>query len=145
MRAALSLVLLLVAGCASSPSTAPVPVTFIDAPSAILPDNIKGLWGKWSGTWDSNVHNILVVEYIDQTTARVVYSWGNRYPERGPTRGWTRVWGTVEPGVLRLTLPNSAKVTYRLQSDGTLQGTYEWYGNVSRIGIVKATLHRSQP
>ena len=140
MRRALPLAFLFLAGCASGPSTAPMPPTVnITPPAANVPANVKALSGKWAGRWDGDLDHILIVEEVEQLSAVAVYSWGSSH-SRGITPGWQRVRGTVEPGLLRMTLRNQAKVTYRVQTDGTLQGTYEWTGGVSR-----ATLNRMQP
>jgi hypothetical protein len=60
-----------------SPAPEPSHIT-ISAPDPSLPEQIKGLVGKWVGTWDSRFgwDTALYVEKVDKDSAQVVISWG---------------------------------------------------------------------
>lgn len=139
-----TLSLLVIAGCASGPSSAPLPPDVnVVAPDAALAPGLKGLAGKWSGKWKGRygqLDHILIVERIDAGKASVVYATGTLVSTQGggPSPGWFRLNGSVEPGLLKLSLRNGAQVTYRLQADGTLSGTYDRQGDVSSATLTRA-------
>lgn len=132
-----ALLALLVAGCASGPSSAPLPPDVnLVVPSASLAPDIRALAGKWSGKWKSRygqLDHVLIVERLEGSSASVIYSTGALVSTQGggPSPGWFRVNGTVEPGTLTLSMRNGAQVTYKLQADGTLSGTYVRQGDTS--------------
>jgi hypothetical protein len=70
--ATLSLVILAV-GCASAP---PLPEDMrITAPSGDLPRALSNYSGIWEGNWGQQAFKV-VIESIDATKAKGVYSWG---------------------------------------------------------------------
>ena len=74
--------------------------------------------GLWCGIWRwSYLPNVLLVrEATYDGVASGIYFWGN---EKSEQRAFT---GRITDGVLRFALP--AKLTYRLEKDGTLSGTW---------------------
>ncbi len=78
-------------------SPPPVPPDLsIEKPAASLSEQIKALPGKWTGQW--NAYNgwdtVLYVEEINQTSARVVFAWGDYYTHKGSCHcspNWVRV------------------------------------------------------
>ncbi|MDR6859822.1 hypothetical protein [Variovorax guangxiensis] len=120
-------------GCATPTSKAPLPPDVkIEAPSAALPENVKGLSGKWVGQWINSrtrMDHVLIVESVDASSATAIYSIGE--PSDSFTNiqpSWRRVKATVGPGTLEFSFPNGAAVNYKLQADGTLAGTYKSRG-----------------
>jgi hypothetical protein len=132
----LLLAALLLAGCATPiRPTAPIPLpqdVQIVAPEPTLSSEIKVFSGKWFGVWDGVLEHILVVEQINPPTAEAIYAFGRATSWNIQNPNFTRVQGQIEPGVLKLTLGRPATVIYRLQSDGTLDATYEWRGGILR-------------
>ena len=110
----------------------------IVAPSESVAAEARPFSGKWYGVWDDTLEHILVVEEISGPEAVVfIYgygaapSWGIQKP------GWARVKGVLEGETLKGTLRNGATVTYKLQPDGTLKGSWERQGNVARATLRK--------
>lgn len=130
----LSIAALLVTGCASGPSSAPLPADVaIVAPDSSVPADVRALSGKWSGKWrglagGQQQDTTLVVEKIDGDEATVVYSQGDhsRFPSL-----YRRTTAKVAPGVLKFTFAlkaGPAVYTYSLQPDGSLDGKLEHLG-----------------
>lgn len=140
----LSLTVML-AACATGPSTAPLPPDLkMIAPEAGLPSATKALAGKWSGQWVSSygrMDHTLVVEQIDQSNATVVYATGAMVSTQGGglEPSWRRVEGRIDSdGQLNLSFANGAKVRYQLQGDGMLKGVYDRQGSVSTATMIRA-------
>ena len=104
---------------------------------------IGELKGKWRGIVEGTLTHTLVVEEFrheslaSPTTAIVVFAWGT-VSQWGLSPGWHRLRATFERGMLRLTLPSGARVTYQMSADGTLNGTYER----ADFGTLQATMRR---
>ncbi|MBU4582128.1 MAG: hypothetical protein KKH02_06945 [Proteobacteria bacterium] len=132
---ALVLVSLLLVGCAiptRPTATIPLPQDMkIVAPEPTLSPEIKAFSGKWFGVWDGILEHILVVEQINPPDATVIYAYGKAASWNTANPNFFRPQAQIEPGVLKLSTRRPAKVTYRLQSDGTLDATYEWSGGIS--------------
>ena len=135
-------------------SAIPVPDDVrIFPPGAEVPREEAAFSGKWTGEWkgkwrglvDGALPHTLVVEEIRRespistTTAIVVFAWGATL-QWGISPGWYRLRGMFEGGVLRLTLPSGARVTYRINADATLDGTYER----ADFGALRAAMKRSE-
>jgi len=131
---ALTVASLLAVGCASGPSTAPLPADLaIVAPDSSVPPDVRALSGKWSGKWrglagGQQQETLLVVEKIAGTEAAVVYSQGDHSRFRSL---YHRTTAKVEPGVLTFSIAlkdGPAVYTYRLQPDGSLDAKMEYRG-----------------
>ena len=133
---ALVLVSLLSVGCATPTrptATIPLPQDVkIVAPEPTLSPEIKAFSGKWFGVWDGILEHILVVEQINPPNTTVIYAIGKAPSWDIANPSFSRVQAQIEPKVLKFSSRRPATVTYRLQSDGTLDATYEWSGGISR-------------
>lgn len=131
----LLLAALLLAGCATPTrptATIPLPQDVkIVAPEPTLSPEIKAFSGKWVGVWDRILEHILIVEQINPPNATAIYAHGKAASWNIADPNFFRVQAQIEPGVLTLILGRPATVTYRLQSDGTLDASYEWRGGRS--------------
>jgi len=138
----LVMIALLVASCAGSKGLGTgVPGSRADA---VLPQDVRviaprpdmesnkarfsGIWsGVWIGLGDRLPHT-LVVETLSEQTFSGVYATGDSLtPGLSLQARWWRIYGTVESGRLTAKLPPSAgdaTVTYVLNSDGTVSGTF---------------------
>ncbi len=135
---ALVLVSLLFVGCATpTRPTAAIPLPqdmMIVAPEPTLPPEIKAFSGKWFGVWEGVLKHILIVEQINPPYATAIYAYGDAPSWNITNPNFVRLQAQIEPRVLKMSfIGRPATVTYRLQSDGTLDGTYEWSGRISRI------------
>ncbi|MEI6263080.1 MAG: hypothetical protein WCR46_24730 [Deltaproteobacteria bacterium] len=81
--------------------------------------------------WGGVLKHILVVEQINPPNATAIYAVGEALSWK-VAPGFARVQVQIEPRVLKMSLRRPATVTYRLQSDDTLDATYEWSGGISR-------------
>ncbi|MDM0001865.1 hypothetical protein QTI24_24870 [Variovorax sp. J22P240] len=136
---------LLVAGCASAPSTAPLPADLaIVAPDPSVPADVRALSGKWSGKWrglagGQQQETVLIVEKIAGNEATVVYSQGDHSRFRSL---YHRATANVEPGFLTFTFAlkdGPAVYTYRLQPDGSLDAKMEYRGFNAVSTLKRAT------
>ena len=97
------------------------------APSPDLPGPVAGYAGRWSGMWigaGDRLNHILVVEQIAADGFTAVYAWGDSQGEYSNLKaGWRRIHGTVADGKLSAKL-GQASVTYVLNANGTISGTY---------------------
>ncbi len=133
-------------------STAPLPgdVRILTPGPEVAVDEaaFSGKWigewkGKWRGVVEGTLTHTLVVEEIrnespgSSTMAIVVFAWGTVSQWALPP-GWHRLRTTFERGMLRLTLPSGARVTYQMSGDGTLNGMYER----ADFGTLQATMRR---
>jgi hypothetical protein len=126
---------LLIAGCASTATTASVPLPQdlqIVSPNPDLAPEIRAFSGKWFGVWDNVLDHILVLEQITPPNATVIYAYGIAPSWNVNQAAFFRVQGQIGGGTLKLLLRRPATVTYRMQPDGTLDATYEWSGGISK-------------
>ena len=78
-------------------SPPPVPPDIaIKKPAASLPAQIKALSGKWTGQWNAyhGWDTMLYVEEINQTSAKVVFAWGDYHTRRESCHcspNWVRI------------------------------------------------------
>jgi hypothetical protein len=103
----------------------------VQAPADTAPADVRALSGKWRGTWINargQVEHTLIVERINGSTATVVYATGEPTGNLNFPPAWRRVQVIVGPGTLDYQFPNGATINYKLQSDGTLAGTYTSQG-----------------
>ena len=131
--------LLAFAGCAAALSGVPLPPDVaIVAPAPEVPKDLVGFSGKWSGTWDGILDHVLIVEEINPPRAQTIYAWGTAAQWNIREGSFARVRGEFVEGGLKLTLPGRTAF-YRLQPDGTLEGTYsiEARGLVSRAVMTR--------
>lgn len=68
----------------------------IKKPAASLPAQIKALSGKWTGQWNAYYgwDTVLYVEEINQTSAKVVFAWGDYNTRRESCHcspNWVRI------------------------------------------------------
>lgn len=120
------------AGCASTAPNVPLPPDLrIAAQDPTLAPHVRGLAGKWTGYWarpDGRLNHVLVVEEINGSTAKVVYAYGALITSQGGgiDPGWFRTTGNIDAnGQLSLNLRAGQQAVYRLQSDGSLKGSYK--------------------
>ena len=138
------LLVLAIAGCASGPSSAPLPPDLrIVAPDPALAPELRALSGQWTGKFVGrygSLDHTLVVERIDGSAATVVYANGAMISSQGGgiDPGFRRLQARVQPGKIDFTLPNGAVVNYAMQADGTLAGTYDRSGQVSTARLTRA-------
>ncbi len=85
---------------------------------------IRDFSGKWFGKWDIFLDHILVVEEINPPNAKVIYAHGKSVEWNIWKPSFSRVQGQIKPGILTLAF-GSTRVTYLLQTDGTLSATCE--------------------
>jgi hypothetical protein len=113
-----------------SSSSVPLPQDInIVQPDSALDPNIKVFSGKWEGNWDNELPHILVVEKITPPDVFVIYAYGNGKGSSSRIQAnWRRFQGVIEPGKIKFDLVKS-RVSYKLQPDGTLLGTYEIPGS----------------
>ena len=117
---------------ADAKTTIPLPQDVqIVAPDPTLSPEIKAFSGIWFGVWGGVLKHILVVEQINPPNATAIYAVGEALSWK-VAPGFARVQVQIEPRVLKMSLRRPATVTYRLQSDDTLDATYEWSGGISR-------------
>ena len=131
--------LLAFAGCAAALSGVPLPPDVaIVAPAPEVPKDLVGFSGKWSGTWDGILDHVLIVEEINPPRAQTIYASGTAAQWNIREGSFVRVRGQFVEGGLKLTLPGRTAF-YRLQPDGTLEGTYsiEARGLVSRAVMTR--------
>ena len=121
----------------------PLPADMTIAAPAGVPADMARFSGKWSGDkWDGKLDTILVVEQISPSgEAKVIYAWGDYAPWQ-VARGWARYDAKIGNSELRFGIPSQndssktyANVTYMLNGDGTLAGTFVILrsGNTSKV------------
>jgi hypothetical protein len=128
--------------CASAKAHAasPVPLpsdTEVISPATDIAPEISAFSGKWVGRWDDTLEHVLVVERIAPPEVTAIYAFGEAATWGISKANFHRVDGRIEACTLTLTLKRPATVTYRMQSNGTLDASYEWSN-----GIVRAILKR---
>lgn len=95
----------------------------VTPPGAAVPKNIAAFSGTWTGNWGGKLNGVLVVQDVQPDgTANVIYAWGNA-PVWNTRAGYLRIPGSVEKGVLHVST-RGGDVTYAVQSDGELAGSY---------------------
>ena len=106
-----------------------------------IPSKEQSFVGQWGpSAWDGKLEHVLVVERVEGNEATVVYSFGSM-PEANITPNWFRVKGVIEGTTLTLpSFPNGARAGYRMNTDGSLAGTYDLNGRVSTVTLTKAPL-----
>jgi hypothetical protein len=62
---------------------------FLQGPSSSLQPELAAYSGVWEGKWGNVVNSRLAVEWIDASSAMVVYAWGDNEPRMRQT-GWIR-------------------------------------------------------
>jgi hypothetical protein len=118
--------LLLPAAELAAASDVPLPDQIeIVEPAAEVPDNVRKFLGRWEGKWGTELNHIFIVTSVSASgAAEAIYAYGDA-PKWNVERDWHRVRGTISGNKLDLPrFPNSAEVSYTLQSDGTLKGEY---------------------
>jgi hypothetical protein len=135
-------------GRAQSPAGVPLPPDLsIVTPSDTLPPQVRQFSGKRFGTYSqSALDHVLVVEDIrspDEVIA--VYANGTSRVFSNLKAAWSRVTGKIDSTGLSLRLQSGAAVTYQLQPDGTLAGTYSLPGGFrGQTTVSKITMSRSK-
>ncbi len=111
----------------------------IISPSSKIPSALRAFSGKWFGISDGILDNILVVEKInDKKEVNAVYSWGVAYQWNINQPGWQRYNGKFQSQKLILTDKNNKiKITYKFNSDSTLDATYERPGVFSHTTLTR--------
>lgn len=102
-------------------------------PDQSVPADMSAFSGWWDGTWsNSNLVGILVVESITPPYATVVYAVADT--KQLYSNSLARLQGSITDGKLVLHFPSAnptIDVTYTLQPDGTLAGSYAYNGPVT--------------
>lgn len=129
-------------GCATATSEPPLPDNVQIVTPQNTPADFVAFSGKWVGKWDIGRDSKLVVEKIDYPKVIAIYSVG---PYRADSSdkgmpGWNRFKGEISNGFLILKTNSGATITYKLQPDGTLAGTYERGNFISYV-----TMNRVAP
>jgi hypothetical protein len=88
----------------------------VTPPDPGVPGDRASFSGRWSGTLDSGLDHILVVEQVRADEALVIVSLGLL---RGPS--WQRQRALFRHGALVIQTPAGTSAAYRLQADGTLR------------------------
>lgn len=111
----------------------------IIAPGSKVPKTLRLFSGKWFGISGGILDHLLVVEKInDKLEVNAIYSWGVAYQWNINQPGWKRYEGKFENEKLILADKNSrTKITYKMNSNGTLDATYERPGVFSRITLTR--------
>ena len=111
----------------------------IITPGSKVPNSLRVYSGKWYGVWNGILDHVLVIEKIDDNLeVDAIYSWGIAYQWDINKPGWKRYTGKFENEKLILTDDNTKiKITYRLNSAGTLNATYKRPGIFSRTTLTK--------
>jgi hypothetical protein len=96
-------------------------------PDDSVPAAMAKYSGRWSGTWTGGgdrLNHVLIVEKISPEGFVAIYAWGDSLGQNGNLKaGWRRINGTVDNGKLTAKL-GQASVSYVLNPDGTINGTY---------------------
>jgi len=125
---------LLVSACeAPKPRGALIPKTaMVTAPGPEVPSEYAAFSGVWDGMWADCLPGKLIVTDVDATGAmKGVYSFGDCEKWK-VKQGSTPVTGQIEGNQLMLEkLPNGAAVSYRLEADGGLIGSYAQAGETT--------------
>lgn len=138
MFAILTAVLLISACEAPKPRGALVPETAtVTAPGPNVPTEYAAFSGVWDGIWADCLPGKLIVTDVSATGAvKGIYSFGDCTKWR-VKQGSTPVTGKIEGKTLTLAkLPNGAVVSYRLEADDGLVGSYE-VGDVTTRGAFR--------
>ena len=108
-------------------------------PGSNVSHSLRVFSGKWSGVWDGILDNMLVVEKIDDNLeVDAIYSWGVAYQWNLNEPGWHRYTGKIDKHTLVLSDETSKTIiTYRLNQDGTLNGTFQRPGIFSKALLRK--------
>ncbi len=114
----------------------------VDAPSDDMPSGLRGYLGMWSGLWAGAVHQVVVVESIDESGGQLVLAQGSKEEWEIAEGTWERVQFRIVEGEIRFERRKAdgslrAKVRYRLNEDGMLATSYELSG-----GTVNGTLQK---
>jgi hypothetical protein len=112
---------------ATAPGDTPLPLDVaVQPPAESLPAEVRGLSGKWAGTWSNTVNSILVVERIDSPSSATVVYARDRAPALKLNESYFgRHQATINRGELQFKLRNgAATVTYALTPSGELAGKY---------------------
>ncbi len=105
-------------------------------PQADVPLDLAAFSGMWGGSWSYPLPTILVVESVTtegSPQAVVIYAWGVGGPS---APGYFRVRANFVNGVLHVAIPPGSRMTYRMRSDGRLDGTHA-YQQYSAQAILK--------
>jgi len=125
-------------GCATTTSEPPLPDNVRIVAPQNVPANIANFSGKWIGKWDIGRDSKLVVEEINYPKVIAIYSVGAYSGQSSDnTPGWNRYKGEISNGSLVLKTNSGGIITYKLQPDDTLAGTYEKGSFFSRISMTR--------
>ena len=129
-------------GCATATSEPPLPDNVQIVTPQNTPADFVAFSGKWVGKWDIGRDSKLVVEKIDYPKVIAIYSVGSYRADSSDKGmpGWNRLKGEISNGFLILKTNSGATITYKLQPDGTLAGTYERGSFISYV-----TMNRVAP
>ena len=108
-------------------------------PSPKVPDSLAIFSGKWYGLSDGILDHLLVVEkIINGKEVDAIYAWGVAYQWGINQPGWKRYKAQFQNKKLVLTEKDSKiKITYKINSDGTMEAIYERPGIYSRAELTK--------
>jgi len=94
--------------------------------------------GKWYGVWDNILEHVLAVKEVTPTHVVVVYAVGTAPAWNIHQPRWYEVNAEFVDKALVVKFPRiQVTVTYKMNKDGTLSGTYE-----NARGVSRATLKR---
>ncbi len=99
-------------------------------PQDNVPSDLAAFSGMWGGVWNysHSLPTILVVESITTVggpQAIVVYAWGVGGPA---APGNYRLRANFVNGELHVATPAGSRATYRMRSDGRVDGTHSYQG-----------------
>ena len=118
----------------------------IVSPSSALPKEIAVFSGKWIGRWSWGGDAILVVEEIQDTWAKVVYSLGDT-PRANISAKYWRFRCKVIPGPkpkLQWTAPKRIEPTnFEVEDSNTLKGTENWVSDMGERGTSIVSMKRT--
>lgn len=111
-------------------------------PAEDLPSGLADYLGMWSGLWAGAVHQVVVIETINENGGRLVFAQGRNESWGIEEGSWERVSFRVVDGELRFERRRKdgslrAKVRFRLGGNDTLSTSYEFSG-----GTVEGALQR---
>ncbi len=130
--------LLVLAGCAATgPVTLPGPTDVkITPPAPSVPAEIAAFSGTWEGAWGGTLASRLIVEEVDNQSARVVYAWDDDSQGRFKG-GWSRVRAKVSPGP-SLEWGSGVQFKFMMGKDrATIDGEREQGGYISTVTMKK--------
>jgi len=122
---------------AQQPANVPMPPGLrVLSPGNDVPAELAEFSGKWYGVWDNILEHVLVVKEVTPTHVVVVYAVGTAPAWNIHQPRWYEVNAEFVDKALVVKFPRiQVTVTYKMNKDGMLSGTYE-----SARGASRATL-----